>query len=201
MDAQHFLVYKPFRMVSQFLTNDGKQKRKRFLKELGSFPDNTMAIGRLDEKTEGLLLLTTCGKTSDIINRSKLWSKTYHAQVDGKITQSAIEQLKNGVVITVNGKPYTTNPCEAAISREPDYNLTHTYIRDEKHGPTSWISITLNEGKFRQVRKMCSKVGFPVLRLVRTQIGPFQLNDVKNQKVIDVTDRLETILLEQQAKL
>lgn len=145
------------------------------LGELYDFPKGTMAIGRLDENSEGLLLLTTDGKVSELI-RSKKVEKEYYAQVDGIITPEAIEQLKNGVEIGIHGKKYMTKPCKAkmvnAVTAIP---MAERKVRDERHGPLSWVSITLTEGKFRQVRKMTAAVGFPTLRLVRVRIGEIHL--------------------------
>lgn len=194
---RHFLVYKPYYMVSQFVTKDSKQKRKRFLKDLGDFPDGTMAVGRLDEKSEGLLLLTTDGKLSDTINRSKKIGKVYCAQLDGLIDDQAIQELKKGVYIGINGKKYLTQPCDVSRIDAPE-NLppTRQKIRDDRHGPTSWIQITLFEGKFRQVRKMTSAVGFPTLRLARVQIGKLTIQNLNGNEVLEITDeQIEALLM------
>ena len=167
---QHFKVFKPYGMLSQFASNSTQQKRKTFLGELGEFPEGIMPIGRLDEKSEGLLLLTTDGKLSNYINSSHI-EKEYYAQLDGAITNEAINKLKNGVEIGFDGKKYQTKSCKVFIlETPPDLPVRWKKIRDERHGPTSWVSITLTEGKFRQVRKMTSAVGFPTLRLVRIRV-------------------------------
>lgn len=180
----HYLIHKPYGYLSQFIYE--LKRPKKLLGELYDFPENTMAIGRLDEDSEGLLLLTTDGMMSEII-RSKHVEKEYYAQVDGVITQTAIEQLKNGVEIGFNGKKYKTKTCKASILNvAPIFGERAKKIRDERHGPTSWLSITLNEGKFRQVRKMTSAVGFPTLRLVRVRVGNIHLNDLKAGEVLEV---------------
>jgi 23S rRNA pseudouridine2457 synthase len=172
---QHYKISKPFGMLSQFATNCNHQKNKRFLGELGDFPENIMPIGRLDEDSEGLLLLTTCGKTSYYVNSSKV-EKEYYAQVDGLITTDALNQLQNGLEVSINGAIYKTKPCKAfKIIELPELPERKKKIRDERHGPTSWISITITEGKFRQVRKMTAVVGLPTLRLVRMRIGKIHL--------------------------
>ncbi|KDN56094.1 RNA pseudouridine synthase [Flavobacterium seoulense] len=154
--------------------------------ELYDFPEGTMAIGRLDEDSEGLLLLTTDGKVSEAI-RSKKVDKEYYVQVDGIITQNAIDEIKKGVEIGFNGTKYITKPCEAKLIHEiPNFGARGKKIRDERHGPTSWASITVNEGKFRQVRKMTAAVGFPTLRLVRVRIGNVHLNTLQSGEVIEV---------------
>lgn len=172
---QHYKIYKPYGMLSQFASNSTQQKRKRFLGDLGGFPENTMPIGRLDEKSEGLLLLTTDGKLSHYINSSSI-EKEYYALVDGAISETDILQLRNGVEIGFDGKKYQTKPCQVFIlDHEPNLPERQKKIRDARHGPTTWISVTLTEGKFRQVRKMTSAVGCPTLRLVRIRVGDIQL--------------------------
>ena len=181
---QHFIINKPYGYLSQFKYD--LKRKKKLLGELFDFPDGTMAIGRLDEDSEGLLLLTTNGKVSEQV-RSKKIDKEYYVQVDGIITNEAIELLKNGVEIGFDGEKYITKPCKAFIINEiPDFGIRAKKIRDERHGPTSWVSITLNEGKFRQVRKMTAAAGFPTLRLVRFRIGKFFLNDLKAGEVLEI---------------
>ncbi len=180
----HYIIYKPYGYLSQFIYN--LKRKKKLLGELYDFPEGTMAIGRLDEDSEGLLLLTTDGMMSEIV-RSKKVEKEYYAQVDGLITPEAIQQLKDGLEIGVKGTRYTTLPCKAFVLPEPPpFAPRSKKIRDERHGPTSWISITVNEGKFRQVRKMTSAVGFPTLRLVRVRVGNVYLNDMQPGDVREV---------------
>ena len=183
---QHFIIYKPYGYLSQFINNQTKRTKKKLLGELGSFPKGTMAIGRLDETSEGLLLLTTDGKVSEFIRSSKV-EKEYYAQVDGVITKETLDKLKKGVEIGVEGIKYQTNPCEAFIINDiPNFPERSKKIRDERHGPTSWVSLTLREGKFRQVRKMTAVVGFPTLRLVRVRIGKIHLNTMGSGEFIEV---------------
>lgn len=183
---QHFILFKPYGYLSQFIYE--LKRKKKLLGELYDFPEGAMAIGRLDEDSEGLLLLTTDGKVSEQI-RSKKVDKEYYVQVDGIITPKAIEQLQKGVEIGFDGGKYKTRPCAAFIVTEiPDFGPRAKKIRDERHGPTSWASITVNEGKFRQVRKMTAAVGFPTLRLVRVRIGNVYLQNLKAGEVIEVAD-------------
>lgn len=143
-----------------------------------------MAVGRLDEKSEGLLLLTTDGKFSNYITSSKT-EKEYHVMVDGLITQSDIDKLKNGIEISIDGKPYKTKACFAELLTDTSH-IIERFVRDDKHGPTSWLSITLIEGKFRQVRKMTAKIGFPTLRLVRVRIGDYKLENMQPKEVVEI---------------
>lgn len=184
MEHRHYIIHKPYGYLSQFIYE--LKRKKKLLGELHDFAQGTMAIGRLDEDSEGLLLLTTDGMMSEIV-RGKKVSKEYYAQVDGIITQEAVEKLKSGVEIGFNGKKYTTRKCEAALILDPQFPTRAYKIRDERHGPTSWVSITLMEGKFRQVRKMTSAVGFPTLRLVRVRVGNIHLNDLQSGQVKEVS--------------
>ncbi|GHA79114.1 pseudouridine synthase [Pontibacter akesuensis] len=187
MPHRHFILNKPYGYVSQFVTN---HKRKKLLRDIYDFPEGTMAIGRLDEDSEGLLLLTTDGKMSEQV-RSKQVEKEYYAQVDGLITEEALERLQQPVEIGLSGEKYETRPCKADIlTPAPSFPERSRKIRDERHGPTSWVSITVTEGKNRQVRKMTAAVGFPTLRLIRVRIGHTHLGDlaVGGVKEVDAFD-------------
>lgn len=173
---QHFKFHKPYNCLSQFVYEGKRKGSKHLIGEYFDFPEGTMAIGRLDENSEGLLLLTTDGRVSEQI-RSKQVEKEYYVQVRGLISFEAIQQLKEGVEISLEGKKYTTLPCEIrAIEKPIHLPLEKRSVRNENHGPSSWISITLREGKFRQVRKMTDAVGFPTLRLVRYRIADIYLD-------------------------
>jgi 23S rRNA pseudouridine2457 synthase len=182
---QHFILHKPHGFISQFIYELKRNKRK--LGELYNFPEGTMAIGRLDEDSEGLLLLTTDGMMSELV-RSKKVEKEYYAQVDGIITLEAVEQLKNGVEIGFHGKKYITKKCQAKLIDNPTNIGEGRRIRDDRHGPTSWVSITLTEGKFRQVRKMTSALGFPTLRLIRVRVGNIELDNLIAGEVREIFD-------------
>lgn len=185
LEGQHFLLYKPHGYISQFVYE--KKRAKKKLGELYDFPEGTMAIGRLDEDSEGVLLLTTNGWASEVV-RSSGYEKEYYVQVDGIITQEAIEELRSGVEIGVKGTLYQTKPCQASIlSSLPDWIGPGKKIRDPRHGPTSWVCIILREGKFRQVRKMTAKVGFPTLRLVRVRIGMHSIKGLEVGQVKPIT--------------
>ncbi|WP_284203485.1 pseudouridine synthase [Psychromonas marina] len=179
---QHFKIFKPYGFLSQFVPEP--RKKKHLLGELFNFPDKTMAIGRLDHDSEGLLLLTTDGMMSYQV-RSKGIEKEYYVQVNGTITDQAISQLQNGVEIGINGSKYLTLPCKvSALLDEPQLPTRGRKIRDPRHGPTSWISITLCEGKNRQIRKMTAAVGFATLRLVRVRIGDIHIDNMNAGDVI-----------------
>ena len=184
MSHRHFLIHKPYGYLSQFV---GEAKKKK-LGEFHDFPEGIMAIGRLDEDSEGLLLLTTYGRMSELV-RGKKVEKEYYSQVDGLITADAIAQLQTGVEIGIHDVRYRTSPCTAAhLSPAPAFAPRSRKIRDDRHGPTSWVSITLTEGKYRQVRKMTAAVGIPPLRLVRVRVGNIWLDDLPVGGVSEVVD-------------
>ena len=183
---QHFKIFKPYGFLSQFVPET--RKKKKLLGELFDFPDKIMAIGRLDHDSEGLLLLTTDGMKSFQV-RDKGIEKEYYVQVDGEITQDAISQLQNGVNISVNGTTYLTLPCKAfMLENEPKLPSRSRNIRGLSHGPTSWISITICEGKNRQIRKMTAAVGFATLRLVRIRIGDIHIDNMIAGEVVTLTN-------------
>ena len=183
-EHRHFIIHKPYGYLSQFVNNQNKRKNKKLLGELFDFPEGIMAIGRLDEDSEGLLFLTTDGKVSEKI-RSNKFEKEYYVQVDGVIDDDAIQKLKSGVEISVNGKKYITKKGIASKIEIPNFPERSRKVRDERHGPTSWVSITITEGKFRQVRKMTAAVGFPTLRLVRYRIADVILDNFEPGKVVE----------------
>lgn len=174
--------------MTQFIYNN--KRKKRLLGELYDFPPGTMAIGRLDEASEGLLFLTTNGKVSALVRGRKI-EKEYHVQVDGLASQDEVDVLKLGVEIGINGEKYMTLPCEARLLEDPEYPERSRRVRDDRHGPTSWVSITIKEGKYRQVRKMTAAVGLPTLRLIRYRIGSTTIEglysgDVKEVDLFDL---------------
>lgn len=188
---KHFKIYKPYGFLSQFITNQNRAGKHKLLGELYEFPEGTMAVGRLDKDSEGLLLLTTNGKLSTKVTAGNC-EKEYYVQVDGEITDNAISELKSGVEISIYGKAYKTLECEVErLSERPVFPERAKKIRDKRHGPTSWISITLTEGKFRQVKKMTAAVGFPTLRLVRVRIGNERIDtmdagEVRELSIVDL---------------
>ncbi|MDB9720667.1 pseudouridine synthase [Winogradskyella sp.] len=177
-DIEHlyYSLYKPYGYLSQFVNHQNKRKSKKLLGELIEYKNGLMAVGRLDEKSEGLLLLTTNGKFSNYITSTAI-EKEYHVMIDGIVTNNIITSLLSGVEISVEGKPYLTKAKAAKILTNTDH-IFKRFVRDEKHGLTSWLSVTLTEGKFRQVRKMTAKLGLPTLRLVRVRIGNYRLDEM-----------------------
>ncbi len=184
----HYLLNKPHSHLSQFTNQHTTRRNKKMLGRLHDFAPGTMSIGRLDENSEGLLLLTTDGKVSAAINGKKV-EKEYYAQVLGEVTPAAIEQLNAGVEIGFNGQRYQTLPCTSRLlDPRPEFSFPPRRVHHPSHGPTSWVSVTLREGKYRQVRKMCAAVGHPVIRLIRVRIGKITLGDLGAGEVIEVAE-------------
>ena len=180
---RHFIIHKPFGYLSQFVCEHPK---KKLLGSLYDFPEGTMAIGRHDEESEGLLLLTTDGVMSERI-RAKHIEKEYYAQIDGILTDEALLKLQTGVEIGIRDVKYITRPCKVErITTPPPFPPRTKRIRDDRHGPTSWVSITLTEGKYRQVRKMTAAVGCATLRLMRVRIGEIWLGDLAAGEVREI---------------
>ena len=169
-------------VLSQFTSADGKQ----CLKDFFTVKKNVYPVGRLDYDSEGLLILTNDASLNHkLLHPGFSHRRTYLAQVEGAITNAALNALQQGVLITINGKPYRTAPCSIDIlSKEPEVPQRNPPIRYRKNIPVSWVSITLTEGKNRQVRRMFAGVGFPVLRLIRYAVenitlGNMQPGDIK----------------------
>jgi len=167
-------IYKPFNVLSQFSSQDGKHTLKDFF----DVPNDVYPVGRLDYDSEGLLVLTNDKKLNHaLLNPLHAHEREYWVQVDGSITKEAIHQLHHGVTITVEGKQYKTTKCSVAIfETAPVVPERNPPVRFRKNIPTSWIKIKLTEGKNRQVRKMTAAVGFPTLRLIRHRIEKCSLD-------------------------
>nr|WP_287938557.1 pseudouridine synthase [Algoriphagus sp.] len=160
---RYFIIYKPFGVVSQF-SGEGPT-----LASLGDFPKEVYPVGRLDKDSEGLLLITDDKWLNHhLLNPRFGHQRTYYAQVEGVPTPEALKELQSGVVIQVDGQNYKTKPALAKILTPiPVLPERDPPIRYRASIPDTWISLTLIEGKNRQVRKMTAAVGFPTLRLVR----------------------------------
>jgi len=176
--SQYFIFHKPFQVLSQFSAEDDKMTLSDFFPHI---PKNIYPVGRLDFDSEGLLLLTDDKSlTHQLLDPSFAHPRTYWVQVEGQITNDAINQLQQGVIISLDGKKYQTKKAAAEILlQQPDVSERNPPVRFRKNIPTSWISLTLTEGKNRQVRKMTAATGFPTLRLIRYAIGKLTLDGLK----------------------
>lgn len=165
--------YKPFDVLSQFTQ---EHPSHRTLAEFG-FPPRVYPVGRLDRDSEGLLLLSDEAKWNDLLLHPKHGHRrTYQGQVEGCATDEAMTKLRVG---GIDLRDFKTLPCEATIlDAEPSHPPRNPPIRYRKNIPTTWIELTLTEGKNRQVRRMTAAVGFPTLRLIRVAIGDVRLDEL-----------------------
>lgn len=177
------LFNKPFGVLSQFTPEAGHAALDQF-----GFPPRIYAAGRLDHDSEGALLLTDNGKLiKKLLDPKFEHPRTYLAQVEGEITEEAVRQLSAGVTI----KGYRTKPCTAEIASEPEWLWPRNPpVRFRANIPTSWVRLTLIEGKNRQVRHMTAAVGFPTLRLIRVKIGNVELGDLQPGQWRAVTEKI-----------
>ncbi len=181
----YFLIYKPFQVLSQFTSIEGKL----CLKDILHVPTDVYPVGRLDYDSEGLLLITNDKSINQqLLNPLHAHQRTYWVQVDGAITEAALVQLSKGVPINVDGKIYQTKP--AQLENLPDTIAVperNPPIRFRKSIPTSWVAIQITEGKHRQVRKMFAQVGFPVLRLIRAKLGKYSIDKMQPGDCLSLT--------------
>ena len=170
--ASLILFNKPYCVLSQFTSKENQATLKPYLPNYPGF----YVAGRLDYDSEGLLILTDNGQLQHRISHpQQKMSKTYWVQVEGLPNQQAIQSLRLGVELK-DGK---TRAAEVKLIKAPTIWQRNPPIRQRKQLPTSWLQIKIKEGKNRQVRRMTAKVGHPTLRLIRTQIGPWALNNMQ----------------------
>jgi len=183
----YFIIYKPYEVLCQF----SKEGDKKTLKDFFDVPSDVYPVGRLDYDSEGLLLLTNDKKLNHrLLNPAFAHERTYWVQVDGDITNEAIAALTKGVTITVDGKPHRTKPAKAIrIDVDQTVPLRNPPIRFRKNIPTSWIGLTLTEGKNRQVRKMTAAVGFPTLRLIRYSMERITIDGLQPGDMMEMKER------------
>ena len=175
----YYILHKPFGVLSQFTREEPHHKT---LADLGEFPKDIYPVGRLDKDSEGLLILTNDPKLNHrLLNPNFRHKRTYLAQVEQIPEKEDLEILEKGVEIKVGKRYHSTLPCKAKLL-EPPPSVSERVpsIRYRKSIPTAWIQLTLTEGKNRQVRKMCAKIGFPVLRLIRISIENLSLKQMKS---------------------
>lgn len=160
---------KPFGVLCQFTSAQARPTLADLVRQ-----KDVYAAGRLDQDSEGLLLLTDDGKLAHRLTDPRhKQPKTYLAQVDGEIDEAALHSLRRGVVL----KDGLTLPADAEAVGEPSWLWPRDPpVRFRKSIPTSWLRLTLREGRNRQVRRMTAAVGFPTLRLIRVQIGAHALD-------------------------
>ncbi|MFN0202791.1 MAG: pseudouridine synthase [Bacteroidia bacterium] len=184
---RYFLIYKPYNMLSQFSKETDTQTT---LQDLGfAFPKEVYPVGRLDSDSEGLLLLTDDKSLNQrLLNPKFAHSRTYCVQVEGEIGEEALAKLRNGVKIRIDKKEHLTQKAQAEkCENEPNLPPREPPIRYRANIPTSWLLLTLTEGKNRQVRRMTAAVGFPTLRLVRVAIGGYEIGEMQPAEVRELS--------------
>lgn len=181
----YYIIYKPFQVLCQF----SKDESKKTLIDFFDVERDVYPVGRLDYDSEGLLILTNDKQLNHrLLNPMFKHKREYWVQVDGVIVANSLLKLQNGVVVNIDGKNYKTQNCTAKLfDIEPSVCERLPPIRVRKNIPTSWISLTLTEGKNRQVRKMTAAVGFPTLRLIRHSIENISLNEMKPGDIIQLS--------------
>jgi 23S rRNA pseudouridine2457 synthase len=166
------LFNKPFQVLSQFREHEGKTTLAAYIDD-----KDLRLAGRLDYDSEGLMILTDDGKLAARISDPKYKkTKTYWAQVEGIPDNAALKQLQQGLKL----KDGLTRPAEARLIEEPECLWERAPpIRHRANIPTSWLELTISEGKNRQVRRMTAAIGHPTLRLVRARVGDWSLEELK----------------------
>jgi 23S rRNA pseudouridine2457 synthase len=179
-EKRYYIINKPYGVLTQFTDKENRPTIGTFYK----FPKDVYAAGRLDMDSEGLLLLTNDSDLTDyLLNPKNKHEREYYVQVEGVPSEEALQKLRVGVEI----KGEKTLPAKAKLITDPGFPERVPPIRERKTIPTSWISLTLIEGKNRQVRKMTASVGLPTLRLVRVRIKNILLGSLKPGEVRELT--------------
>ena len=179
---KYYLLNKPFGVLTQFTDKENRAT----LGSLFKFPPDVYPVGRLDKDSEGLLLLTNDKSLTEyLLNPKNEHEREYYVQMEGILTENDLAKLRHGIELS-DGK---TLPAKVKLINDPDFPQRVPPIRERKNIPTSWISLTLVEGRNRQVRRMTAAIGFPTLRLVRVRIKNILLGDLKFGEVRELNGR------------
>jgi 23S rRNA pseudouridine2457 synthase len=191
-EFKYYIANKPYNVICQFTADVEGQKTLSVLDF--DFPKDVYPIGRLDIDSEGLLLLTSDRSLNHkLLNPQFQHERTYLAQVENIFSEVAIQSFKEGLEIKIEKKPYYTLPAQAQLIDDPTlfFNNNPLWERDPParasgHQAMSWVEVVLTEGKNRQVRRMCAKVGHPCLRLIRVKIKDLALGDLQPNNVLEL---------------
>jgi 23S rRNA pseudouridine2457 synthase len=178
---KYFIINKPYGVLSQFADKENRLT----LSSLYNFPKDVYPVGRLDLDSEGLLIITNDKMLTDFLLNSKYkHEREYFVQVEGIPAESDLQKLRDGIIL----KDGLTLPAKVKIIDEPDFQPRVPPIRERKNIPTSWLSLTLIEGRNRQVRRMTAAIGYPTLRLVRVRIKNLFLGSLGVGVVRELTE-------------
>jgi 23S rRNA pseudouridine2457 synthase len=184
---RYFVLHKPFNMVSQFISTH----KVGLLGDLDfAFPEGTHAIGRLDNHSEGLLLLTTNKKITRLLFLSNTpHERTYLVQLNNELSNANLEKLRTGVSFKIKtGLMYTTAPCKVSIVQNPEA-ICLMEERLTAYPPNTWLLITITEGKYHQVRKMIAAIKHKCKRLIRISIEDLCLSDLPPGKIRELDEK------------
>ncbi len=182
----YFIINKPFGVLSQFT----EENNNPGLSSLFKLPRDVYPVGRLDLDSEGLLILTNDRKlNSKLLNPKNKHSKTYWVEVEGIPTQESLEMLEKGVTINLKGRKHQTSPAKVTKINNPDLEERSVPVNRLKHPETSWLEITITEGKNRQVRRMTATVGHPTLRLIRVAVEDLKLGSLKPGEITQISEK------------
>ena len=184
---RYFIKYKPYKTLSQFSTAHDKKTLADFF----SVPKNVYPVGRLDEDSEGLLILTNDSKLNHrLLDPSFEHEREYWVQVEGEMNDAAVMQMQQGLQLNIKGEIHQTKKSVVQLFEEvPDVVERNPPVRYRANVPTSWIKIILKEGKNRQVRKMTAQVGFPTLRLIRYRLEDIELKNMQPGNMIELASK------------
>jgi 23S rRNA pseudouridine2457 synthase len=171
-EYKYYAIFKPFGYLSQFVC---EHNNKKLLGDLYQLEEDVMPIGRLDEHSEGLLLLSNNGKLHQHLLAHNV-EKEYWVLVEGDVGDETIKQLEEGVGISHQSTIYNTKPAKVRRLEGVEFPERYPRVRYHKYKPHTWLSICIKEGRYRQVRKMTAVVGHPTLRLVRVRIGNYHIH-------------------------
>lgn len=184
---RYFVIHKPYNMVSQFVSPD----KVNLLKDLDyNFPEGTHAIGRLDNNSEGLLLLTTNKKITRLLFSSKeKHERVYLVQINNSLSEENLKRLQNGVSFKISStENYITSPAKVTMVEDPEKEYPFIKNLEGKFGPHCWFQITLTEGKFHQVRKMVASIHHRCKRLIRISIENLRLGQLPPGAVLEIEE-------------
>lgn len=182
----YFIIYKPYKVLSQFTDEKGNPG----LGSIFKLPSDVYPVGRLDMDSEGLLILTNDKKLNHrLLNPAFEHQRTYWVEVEGRPDKTALENLEKGLDINLKGTKHRTLPALVEIITPDNIPPRQPAVNYQKHPTTSWVAITLTEGKNRQVRRMFAAVGHPVLRLIRVQIEDLSLAPLKPGEITQISEK------------